>query len=45
VDKDNEFNIIYSSGTTGVLKGITHTHGVRKAFGNSLQELFEMPVW
>lgn len=31
LEPDDEFNIIYSSGTTGVPKGIVHTHGIRVA--------------
>jgi long-chain acyl-CoA synthetase len=39
VENDDDCNIIYSSGTTGVPKGIAHTHVSRRlfAFGLSMQ--------
>jgi acyl-CoA synthetase (AMP-forming)/AMP-acid ligase II len=32
IDRDDTFNIIYSSGTTGQPKGIVHTHEIREAY-------------
>jgi len=32
IDRDDTYNIIYSSGTTGQPKGIVHTHQIREAY-------------
>ena len=36
IDRDDPFNIIYSSGTTGLPKGIVHTHAIRVAYCTGL---------
>ena len=42
IDRDDPFNIIYSSGTTGLPKGIVHTHAIREVYCTGFASSFRI---
>jgi len=42
VARDDPYDIVYSSGTTGEPKGIVHTHGIREAYGTGFASSFRV---